>query len=57
MKTPKNIQKALETIAGFCNEHRHCDDCVLKEWCEDLRPKPPCYWADEKRKGSEANND
>lgn len=56
MNKPKSIQKAFETIAGFCNKHKSCDGCILKDFCDDTKYRPPCYWADEQQEGSEADN-
>ena len=45
MKIPKTVQKAVETLVGYCNKHKSCESCPLARFCaEEIGVTPMCNW-------------
>lgn len=44
MKIPARIKKAIETLSGYCNKHKECENCPLERFCEYGKDLMVCDW-------------
>lgn len=45
MKMPRKIKKAIETLSGYCDKHKTCEGCPLDGFCENIKSRVLCDWA------------
>lgn len=48
MKTPKQVEQAIQTISDFCRKKKDCVGCPLYSDCRNWWEYSPDYWREEK---------
>ena len=45
IKMPRKIKDAIETLSGYCDKHKTCEGCPLDGFCDNIKSRTICDWA------------